>query len=626
MICSPRHPPGKGRLIMPDYSPLRIDAEASLSEGCADFLTRLAVRLGAPPEAAATAGEAGRACLLALTAGHVCTDVEVLAASLKKPAARIRELMLDSRVAAPDEAGEKLPLIIDGRGRIYLYRYFAYERRLAAAILDRIASAPAPPPSGDGRRFLDARLAANAARLSGRPDWQRLAVTHALVNPLTIISGGPGTGKTTIVTTLIAALAMREPPPRIALAAPTGKAAARMEAALGGMMEKIDPALASRLPKRASTIHMLLGARPESGEFRHHRHNPLPCDVLIVDEASMLDLSLAARLFDALPADCRIVMLGDRDQLSAVEAGAVFAELAGEATGGDSPDAPPEREGEPGFSASSAPGARRPGLPGCVVRLRENYRFDAASPIGKMAALVVGGDAGQLTAWLRELDDEALKWYPVGDELPARIIDTLAAGFNAYAASVSRGDPGGALRAYESFCVLCVLRRGKRGVAGLNEAITRWLRPRLSGAPGYDSPWYHGRPVMVTENDYALGVFNGDIGITLLGKDGRLEVWFSDREGKIRSVPPPSLPAHQTAFAVTVHKAQGSEFENTALVLPETDLPVLTRELIYTAVTRVKRRLAVYGSLEILRAAVSRPTVRRSGLAERLAATTGRRS
>jgi len=482
------------------------------------------------------------------------------------------------------------------------------------------------PPSGDDQQFLDSRFAASTARLSGRPDWQRLAIAHALVNPLTIISGGPGTGKTTIVTTLIAALAMREPPPRIALTAPTGKAAARMEAALGGMMETIDPVLASRLPKRATTIHTLLGARPESGEFRHHRDNPLSCDVLIVDEASMLDLSLAARLFDALPTDCRIVMLGDRDQLSAVEAGAVFAELAGEAPVDDSPESPPEREGDSALSAPFAPGARLSGLFGCVVRLRDNYRFDAASPIGRMAALVVGGNAGRLTAWLRELDEEALKWDPVGEGLPARLIDTLAAGFDAYAASVSRGDPGGALRAYENFCVLCALRRGKRGVAGLNEAITRWLRPRLSGAPGYDSPWYHGRPVMVTENDYALGVFNGDIGITLLGKDGRLEVWFSDREGKIRSVPPPSLPAHQTAFAVTVHKAQGSEFENTALVLPETDLPVLTRELIYTAVTRVKRRLAVYGSLEILRAAVSRPTVRRSGLAERLAATTGRRS
>ncbi|MDI9569711.1 MAG: exodeoxyribonuclease V subunit alpha [Pseudomonadota bacterium] len=604
---------------MPDRSPPWFDPETSLAEGCADFLTRLALRLGAPPEAAAVAGEAGRACLTALAAGHVCADIETLAGRLRMPTAQIAASLRDSRVAAPDETGGMLPLVLDGQGRIYLYRYFAYERRLAAAIANRLSAGPSRPPSEEERQFLAARFAANTARLAGRPDRQRLAAAQALVNPLTIISGGPGTGKTTIVATLITALAMGTPPPRIALAAPTGKAAARMEAALARTMETIDPDLASRLPQRASTIHRLLGARRESEEFRHHRGNPLPYDALIVDEASMLDLSLAARLFDALPPDCRIVMLGDRDQLSAVEAGAVFAELTGEADDGDSPESSREREGEPGFPPSSAPGAMRPSLPGCVVRLRENYRFDAASPIGKMAALVSGGDADGLVDWLRELDDEALLWRPVGDGLPASIIETLAAGFAAYGASVAQGDPGAALRAYEDFRVLCVLRRGKRGVTGLNEAIARRLRPRLAGG-GHDSPWYRGRPVMVTENDYDLEVFNGDIGIALPGRDGRLEVWFRNREGDLRSVPPPSLPAHQTAFAVTVHKAQGSEFENAALILPETDLPILTRELIYTAVTRARRRIAIYGSLEILRAAVARPTRRRSGLAARIVA------
>jgi len=597
----------------------KIDVASSLPAGFADFLTRLATKLGAPPEAAAAAGEAGRSCLLALAAGHVCADLHALAAARKTSAAGIRGLLLNSGVVTGGNGEAPLPLVLDDRERLYLYRYFAYERQLAAAILTRAAAPPPPPLPAEVERFLASRFAANAAGLAGRPDRQRLAVTHALANPLTIISGGPGTGKTTIVTTLIAALAMQDPPPRIALAAPTGKAAARMEAAIGKSLATLAPALISRLPSRATTVHLLLGARPESADFIYNPANPLPCDVIIVDEASMLDLSLAARLFAALTPEARIVLLGDKDQLAAVEAGAVFAALAGKTVFPEALAEPPEGKTATDAATAALSAAQSSGLPGCVVWLRENYRFGADSPLGRLAALVAAGDGRRLTAWLQEQKDESIKWVPIGEGLPARIVEALVTGFAPYAEAVRSGEPRAALRAYENFCVLCALRHGSRGVTGINDAVTQRLRPQLSGEPGRDPRWYPGRPIMVTENDYDLGIFNGDIGITLPGKDGRLEVWFNDREGSIRFIPPAALPPHQTAFAVTVHKAQGSEFANAALVLPEVDLPVLTRELIYTAVTRVRERLAIYGRLEIMAAAVSRPTSRRSGLAEKLA-------
>lgn len=571
--------------------PLSDQTETPLAAGFAEFIRRLAGKLGATPEAARLAGEAAGACIRALADGDVCTDLRRLAEALGRPEGELRGLLFDSGVFAAEDVGVRLPLVLDEEGRIYLYRYFDYERQLAEALVARIPSLPPRPLNPECRSWIDGRFRENEARLSGRPDWQKIAVVLALANPLTIISGGPGTGKTTIVTALIAALAMQDPPPRIALAAPTGKAAARMEDALRRQTGSLEPALRESLLSRASTLHRLLGAGPEGDEFRHHRDNPLPFDLVVVDEASMMDLSLASRLFAAMPQGSRIVLLGDKDQLAAVEAGAVFAELA-----------------------------RRELLPDCVVWLRENYRFGAESAIGQLAELVGSGDAVRLAGWLEDQDGGAVRWQAVGDGLPARIVDELVRGHEPYVEAVRRGDPGEALAAFETFCVLCAIRRGNRGVEGINEILTRRLRLCLAGEAANEASWYHGRPVMVTANDYGLGIFNGDIGIALKGGEGDLKVWFAARDGGVRSLSASTLPAHQTAFAITVHRSQGSEFENAVLVLPERDSPVLTRELIYTAVTRAKQRLTLYGSPDMLRTAIQRPTSRRGGLADRIAA------
>ncbi len=594
------------------------NSKAPLANGFGGFIKRLSTKLGALPDAADVAGEAAKVCIAALSEGDVCAEVQTLAKSLGRSEEEIRALFLSSNVTASSIEDRKLPLVLDDKGRIYLYRYFDYERQLANAIVARIPKAPPQPLNTESQKFLDERFAENAKRLAGRPDRQKMAVMLALSSPLTIISGGPGTGKTTIVTALIATLALNDPPPRIALVAPTGKAAARMEDAMRKQVSTLSPELIKRLPDHASTIHMLLGAKPASNEFRHNRDNPLPYDLIVIDEASMIDLSLAARLFTALLPGTRIVLLGDKDQLAAVEAGAVFAELARRSSLSDVTAEDPDRKKDDLLSLRPSPGTEKKGISDCVVWLTENYRFGAESPIGRLAALVVNGNDAQMTDWLQTQKSSEIKWEAIGDGLPAKVVDALVCGFESYVAAVKQGDPGDVLSIYEKFCVLCAIRRGKRGVEGINDVIAQKLRLRLSGEISSDSHWYNGRPVMITENDYGLGIFNGDIGIALTGKNGNLDVWFKAKEGGIRSISPSSLPAHQTAFAITIHKAQGSEFENVALILPEQDSPVLTRELIYTAVTRARKSLSLYGSLKIMSVAVCRPTSRRSGLAERI--------
>jgi exodeoxyribonuclease V alpha subunit len=594
------------------------DSGTPLAGGFAEFIGRLSEKLGASHEAAAVAKEAARECIMALSDGHVCADVKILAGKIGKSREEIKTLLAESGVISSVSEDRRLPLVLDEKGRIYLYRYFDHERKLADIIVAKVKDDSFMPLSRTVRDFLTGRFAANEIRLSGRTDWQKIAVALAITSPITIISGGPGTGKTTIVTTLIATLSLNEPPPRIALVAPTGKAAARMEDAIRKQVDTLEPEIRERLPKRASTIHMLLGARPESSEFRHNIDNPVPYDYVVVDEASMIDLSLASRLFSALPAKGKIVLLGDKDQLAAVEAGAVFAELAAYSSLSDASADGTRSAADELFDTGHHAGPGENGLSDYVVWLKENYRFDSDSAIGKLASLVVNSNVEELAGWLGRDDQEEIKWKSVGDGLPNKIAEEIAGGFNPYIDAVKQGEPAKVLHAYEKFCILCAVRHGKRGVAGINEIMTQRLRYMLAGEITGESYWYHGRPIMVTQNDYGLGVFNGDIGVALKGKDGNISVWFTTREGGVRAVSPLFLPAHQTAFAITVHKAQGSEFENVALVLPDHDSPVLTRELVYTAVTRARQSLSIYGNMAILQTAVCRPTLRRGGLSERI--------
>ena len=626
----------------PDASP-----EADLAQGFAAHAVSWARDAGAPDACLPLLREAATRVSLAVAAGHVCVPLAQLA-SPQQTIAAWRDALLASGVVgtAADEPAAPRPLLLDASDRLYLRRHFDWERRLANALVRRAAAAPAPiSPEACGR--LDELFAANAARLDGRVDWQKLAVALALERRLTIISGGPGTGKTTTVAALLGCLLSAEPTLRIALAAPTGKAAARMLDALRARAATLPAAVRERLPQTSYTLHRLLGVTPQPGRFRHHAGYPLALDVLVVDEASMLDLALATRLVDALPPAARLILLGDKDQLAAVEAGAVFAELCADpslsaacvarlAAHTGIPAArivPPSQrvqqvqtvpagdagQPEPSESPVAAP------LADSVVWFAESHRFAADSGIGRLAAGINAGAGEDVLAWLQEAGDPSVAW--LDDEtgmLSAGTFARMEAGYAGYLdalrAHADGGDPAPVFAAFDRFRVLCAVHAGPRGIDAINDRLSRHARGALAHPrdPGPPSPWYPGRPVIVLRNDYVLRLYNGDVGICLPDVDGELRIVFAESAGGWRELAPLRLPAHDTAFALTVHKSQGSEFAEVLLVLPAAPAKVMSRELLYTAATRAAHRVTLAGSRAAFIAACDSPTTRHSGLLDRM--------
>lgn len=584
-------------------------APLDLADGLAAHCGRWAADLDASPEARRAVERAARAVSLATSAGHVCLPLAEIAGDPAEVAALAQGLLESGVVGLP--GGPRRPLVLDPQGRLYLGRYFDFEQRLAGALMARsgvpVDLATLPPG------LLDQLF---PPRPGAGPDWQKLAVALALEQRLTLISGGPGTGKTTTVVALLACLLAVEPDLRIALAAPTGKAAARMIEALAARAGSLPAALRERLPTQAHTVHRLLGVTPEAGRFRHHAGHPLAVDVLVVDEASMLDLALATRLVEAVPPQARLVLLGDKDQLSAVEAGAVFAELS--ARPALSPAARARLAALTGIPAEAImPPPAPPGaLADCVVWLTESHRFAGDSGIGRLAALIRDGQGAAALACLAA-GDPGLAW--LREEAP--IGPALEAGYQPYLQALRDGaDLPALFAAFDAFRVLCPLREGPQGVEATNQALARWLRSRLAHPrdPGPPSPWFPGRPVMVLRNDPTLGLFNGDVGLTLADDKGELWVHFPDGAGGSRPYPPARLPEHETALAMTVHKAQGSEFDAVLVRLPDAPARVMSRELLYTAVTRARTHVTLAGPATVIEAAVATPTRRYSGLRDRL--------
>ena len=616
-----------------------------LAEGFARHAARWAQAQGASDASVAAVSRAAAALSLAVSEGHVCLMLESLAAATDDDASAAldvrgwRAALLASGIVGTPGAPGVLPLILDADGRLYLHRYFDYERRLARRLTQaRHAGAGADASTGDAiaspalRARLSELFAANAARLDGAADWQQLAAALALRGRLTVISGGPGTGKTTTVVNLLACLIALAPDCRIALAAPTGKAAARMTDAIRQRAQHLPPELRDRMPAESSTVHRLLGVTPSG--FAHDAAHPLAIDALVVDEASMLDLALATRLLEAVPPTARIVLLGDKDQLAAVESGAVFAELSIDPT--LTPGCVRELAALTGTPADlivpPAP-ARASALQDCAVWFTQTYRFSRDSGIGRLANYVNTGQARAAADWLRGGTDTDVRWLAAATSDAERALHEMDAGFAAYGQAVAAdpGDIAAITEAFGRFRVLCALRDGPRGVTALNAAVTRRFRAALAlpGLPpaggGHEgalsSPWFAGRPVLVLDNDYVLRLFNGDIGIALPDADGNLLVHFPDAgaPGGFRAIAPVRLPRHETAFAMTTHKSQGSEFDAILVMLPQQRSRVLTRELLYTAITRAKRQVTLVADEAVLAQAIATPTTRHSGLLARLA-------
>ncbi len=506
------------------------------------------------------------------------------------------------------------PLVLDGE-RLYLRRYWRDETLVARSIGAR-ALQVREVDAGKVRGWLDILFASH--RKAETPDWQKLACAIAVRGSVAIITGGPGTGKTYTVARLLALLFAMGNQQRIALAAPTGKAAARLEQSIKSALTELADKVGDELPLRdltarmgaARTLHSLLGARPDTRAFAHNQGNPLDVDVLIVDEASMVHLEMMAALLDALPPGAMLVLLGDKDQLASVEAGAVLGDLCQDAQAGGYDSAtlayaqsasgetiPPEFLGAAGALAQQ------------TVMLRHSRRF--GGPIGQLALAVNAGEVARAEEVLRAGD--AVRWIEHAQQ--HHVLQLALDGYRPYLELVRDGDSAASvLQSFESFRLLCAVRDGEWGVSGLNAAIEQKLESaRLIRRRG---EWYVGRPVMVTRNDYGTGVFNGDIGVTLAdpARPDSLRVYFLEGDA-VRSVLATRLRHVETAYAMTVHKSQGSEFAHTVLVLPKSGGAMLARELVYTGITRASREFTLVSPASaVLAEAIGRRTRRASGL------------
>ena len=541
-----------------------------------------------------------------------------------------RQLEASRWVDTPDDAtavaDPHAPLVLEG-GLLYLRRYREYERALALG-LQRIATQPVPEAGIEPLALLFARLFPQATH----DDRQALAAALALRHALLLVTGGPGTGKTTTTARLLVLLVAQalhagRASPRIALAAPTGRAAERMAESVRQAVQAlaamgVDADLLAALPTSGTTLHRLLGTIPDSPRFRHDGDNPLPFDVVVVDEASMIDLPLMAKLVDAVASGTRLVLLGDPDQLPSVEAGDVLAAILGAVGEGDAMERgdvdvlrPLLGDGDKTSVLAQEGGEAR--FPGIRVHLQRGWRQSEALDLAPLAAAVREGDADAALAQLRAGTLSNVHFHEgLADPLELQR-DALLAHFRALGHAAT---PADALAQSTRLRLLTAVREGPQGARTLNARIERLLAEG-GGAGRAPQGHFQGQLLIVTENSYRHRLFNGDIGVCMRDAAGTLVAWFpGDDAGHPRAFHPAALPAHESAFAMTVHKAQGSEFDTVWLLLPARGNRVLSRELVYTGITRARRALHVAGSEAVIREALARHAGRWSGLGWRLGA------
>jgi exodeoxyribonuclease V alpha subunit len=522
--------------------------------------------------------------------------------------------LLETKVVG--KAGEYKPLILDN-GYLYLRRYWQYQQQLADNIKLRLGTSKHEHSKRDNK-WINARLNHYFGKdsKSAETNWQQVAAEQALDNSFLILSGGPGTGKTTTITRILVLLIEQyleslkkgggaiSNPFKVLIAAPTGKAAIRMIDSIRIAQSDLDlPKLVlEQMPTQASTLHKLLGYQHQSVHFKHNRDNPLNADVVLIDEASMIDIALMSKLVEAVPSHAKLILIGDKDQLSSVETGSVFADLCE----GLSPISP----------ASQGSGEQH------LVTLQKNWRFSKDSSIGQLAKACNKGESKKVIEILKDKNKlECSLLEPIilaNNQIP----EDLFSPWKNYFKVLENPDSSLAeiFKTFNEYRILCALRRGLNGSTILSNRIETALHKQayINIGKMQNKSWYHGRPVMITQNSYGKGLFNGDTGITLI-RDGDIRVYFPDaEEGQYKSLAPVRLPAHETNWAMTIHKSQGSEFDQVTLILPHEVMPLLTRQLIYTGVTRAMKQVNVIASENVLVAGVKTEVVQTTRIADYL--------
>jgi exodeoxyribonuclease V alpha subunit len=531
------------------------------------------------------------------------------------------------------------PLVLDARGRLYLHRYATYERSLAQALRERAQ------PDGDVDLAL---LGGGITRLFPEPgdnsdetrsrragvDAHRVVACVAALHHLSVICGGPGTGKTTTVVKILAllqeqALERHRPALRILLLAPTGKAARRLASSISTGLARlpVSDAVKAAIPSDASTIHRALGgARGHAGRFWHDANNPLSADVVLVDEVSMVDLALLYRLMSAIRPQARVILQGDKDQLASVEAGAILGDIY-------DPTAAGQWSAEFGSRVRQATGLLLPETSGqraladCLVSLDESYRYRADSGIGRLARAINAGDAPSALRILRgplpgNQGQDSVRDCQLFEASSGAQADALRdesaleqQALAGYAGFITCAEPEQKLMRLSDYRILCAHRQGPHGVERLNQAVEGWLS--RAGLIDASTSFYENRPIIITQNDYALGLFNGDVGVVVKDDAQRLRVCFEGSQG-LRFLAPGRLPPHETVFATTIHKSQGSEFDAVSIVLPEAPSLLVGRQLLYTAVTRARQRVDLFARADVIKSAIGRSVQRASGLHDAL--------
>jgi exodeoxyribonuclease V alpha subunit len=563
-----------------------------------------------------------------LTEGNICISLDDMPSNLNTTpytnAVSAKDLLKFSNLVSK-EGGITTPFILHN-DRLYFQRYFKYE----TSIIQKLKSLIAAETTLIADRMeqlktylkliqsLNANYNINGLTNKEQVDWQLVSVLQALLNNFSIITGGPGTGKTTTLAKLLIVLYELEPDAKVALAAPTGKASMRMFESLKSSTLPFSVETKSKIDKlKPSTIHGLLGYKKESVNFKYNAENPLPYNWVVVDEASMIDVPMFSKLLEALGDNCRIILLGDKDQLASVEAGSLLGDLCQtlpslnifsnkSATWINEFIEDSEKKIKPEFI-----GDQKQLLSGHIIELKFSHRFNSQGAIGKMSRAVIEGDTEKLTTLIENSAGTNVK---IDHQYTPEILESFVEGYANYIQEV---DIKTALKKLNERRVLVAVRQGSRGLYATNNFIELHLRKKGLLRP--DGEFYEHKPIMVTRNMHDLGLLNGDTGIMRKDDKGNLKVWFEDGLGGIKSILPAYLNYYETAFAMTIHKSQGSEFDQVIVILPEgTSNALLTRELLYTGITRARTSITIQGEMDTIRHSVESCVQRISGITGRV--------